>query len=100
MSYVVDSTMRACDGPGCPAAYDAMTGPTESAGGYTWTIHKSFGLHMCPSHTAAYWGHGAGPHVPSMDDSGVAACSCGQSLPGPTRGDMKTAYAAHLEEIA
>jgi hypothetical protein len=98
VSYVDNSTMRACDGPGCAEAYDAMTGPTGHDTPTPWRLHKTFGLHMCPGHAAAFWGPGDGPHVPHLEnrETTTAACSCGHVLPGPTLGDMRTSYLDHL----
>ncbi|MFC5744800.1 hypothetical protein [Actinomadura rugatobispora] len=44
MSYVPESTMRRCDVPGCPAEYDATTGPEGQTAERHWLHHKTFDM--------------------------------------------------------
>jgi hypothetical protein len=99
MSYLPDSTFRACDAPGCTATYDAVTGPLGQTPERCWRLHRTFSLHLCPDHS---WltGAGEGPHMPRLDrESRSASCSCEESLPGITLGQMKEAYRRHIASL-
>jgi hypothetical protein len=98
-----DSTMRACDWPGCTMAFDiAVFWGTDikaalAQPGQPWTQHPSFGLHMCAAHRGIWDRNSDGAHIPAVRP---ASCSCGHPLPGGTLGDMIGAYRAHLAVIA
>ena len=100
MSYVRDSTMRTCNGPGCPAAYDAVPGPAGQTAERHWLMHPTFGMHMCPDHSPLWKRDRSGPHCPNLDhETSTAACSCGHPMPGPTLGQMGRAYLDHLAAL-
>lgn len=82
---------RRCVIPGCPASYRADTGPDPGA---QWMRSTSPSVLLCPDH--AHLMTGATPHVPRLDhDTRTCACTCGHPLPGPTLGQMSTAWIAH-----
>jgi hypothetical protein len=103
MTALRDSTMRACDWPGCTAAFDIAvlrdtdTGAALAQPGQPWMQHPSFALHMCAARSGTWDKERADAHIPSVRP---AACSCGHPLPGTTLGDMTGAYRAHLAVLA
>lgn len=99
MGYLINSTLRPCDHPGCPATYDAVTGPEGQTPGWCWRRHRTFSLNLCPDHSWL-WGGGEGPHVPRLDRvSSSASCSCEEALPGVTLGEMARSYVSHISQL-
>jgi hypothetical protein len=97
MSYVPDSTLRACDYPQCGAVYDALAVMTGTAHADGWRHHPTFGLHMCGAHAGVWSPDGPDAHRPALNRL-TAACSCGHPLtaaPG-TLGAIKADYLRHL----
>lgn len=80
---------RNCSLPGCEAFYDAVTGPPADGG--LWMRLPTFDLNMCPNHKYL-WER----HQPGLDyETRTGACACGHPLPGPTSGQMASAWIAH-----
>lgn len=105
MTALRDSTMRACDWPGCTVAFDLAVfwgtdiKAAQAEPGQPWLQHTTFGMHMCAAHGSIWDKNRGDAHIPAVSRKGNA-CSCGHPLPGETLGDVMAAYRAHLAVIA
>jgi hypothetical protein len=100
VSFVADSTLRACDYPTCAASYDAVAVISGLARADGWLQLPSYSLHMCGEHSGI-WREGR--HVPGRANrTGGGICSCGAvlALAPSTLGTITNEYLAHLAEQA